>query len=75
VAAVLVLNLPFGFWRAGTKRFTVPWFLAIHVPVPLAVGLRLLVGVGWRLSTLPLFVGAFFVGQLLGGKLRTARHR
>ena len=75
VAAVLVINMPFGFWRAGTKRFTLPWFLAIHVPVPLAVGLRLLAGVGWRLGTLPLFVGAFLAGQLLGGRLRAAWHR
>jgi hypothetical protein len=75
VAGVLVLNVPFGFWRAGTKRFTLPWFLAIHVPVPLAVGLRLSAGVGWRLGTLPLFVGAFVVGQFLGGRLRPAKRR
>jgi len=67
---VLALNVPFGFWRAGTKRFTLPWFLAIHLPVPMAVGLRLAAGVGWRLATLPLFVGAFFAGQFLGGKCR-----
>lgn len=70
--AILVLNLPFGFWRAGTRKFSVPWFLAVHVPVPLAVGLRIVVGLGWRLATLPVFVGAFFAGQFLGGRLRRA---
>lgn len=70
VLLVLVLNLPFGFWRAGTRRFTLPWFLAIHVPVPLSIGLRLAAGIGWRLGTLPLFVGAFFAGQFLGGRCR-----
>jgi len=70
--AILVLNLPFGFWRAGTRKFTLPWFLAVHVPVPLAVGLRFAVGLGWRLATLPVFVGAFFAGQFLGGRLRRA---
>lgn len=68
--AVLVLNLPFGYWRAGTRKFTLPWLLAVHTPVPLVVGLRILSGLGWQLSTVPVLVGAFFVGQLLGGWLR-----
>lgn len=67
---VAALNVPFGFWRAGTRRFTLPWFLAVHVPVPLAVALRLAIGLGWRLSTLPLFVAAFFAGQFVGGSVR-----
>ena len=70
-ALVLIENLPFGFWRAGLKKFSPRWFVAVHAPVPIAIGLRLLVGVGWRLSTLPLFVGSFFAGQLVGGRLRT----
>ena len=68
--AVIVLNLPFGFWRAGTRKFSLPWFLAIHVPVPLIVGVRLVSGLGWQLSTFPVLVGAFFTGQFLGGLLR-----
>jgi len=69
---VLVMNLPFGFWRAGLKRFTLPWFVAVHAPVPLVIGLRVLTGLGWRLSTLPLLVGAFFAGQFLGGWFRSS---
>jgi hypothetical protein len=72
---VLVLNLPFGFWRAGTKRFTLPWFLAVHVPVPLIICLRYAAGLGWRLITFPVLIGAFFTGQFLGGKLRMLRRR
>lgn len=68
--AVFFVNLPFGFWRAGVRRFTLPWFVAIHAPVPLAVGLRVLAGLGWQLSSLPVVVGAFFLGQFLGGRLR-----
>jgi hypothetical protein len=68
--AILVLNLPFGWWREGTRKLSLPWFLAVHVPVPLAVGLRFASGLGFRLATLPLFVAAFFGGQFLGGRLR-----
>ncbi len=68
--AVVIINVPFGFWRAGLRKFSWPWIVAIHAPIPLAVGLRVATGFGWRLSTLPVFVAAFFVGQLLGGVIR-----
>jgi hypothetical protein len=67
--AVLLLNLPFGFWRDGTNRFTLPWFLAVHLPVPVVVGLRILSKLGWRLTTFPVLIGSFFLGQFLGGKI------
>lgn len=73
-AVVLLLNLPFGFWRAGTTKFTWPWFLAVHAPVPLVVAVRLIAGLGWRLWTFPVLIGAFFAGQMLGGKLRALTH-
>lgn len=66
----LALNLPFGFWRAGVRRFSLPWFVAVHGPVPLIVALRIGAGLGWRLSTFPLVVGAFFSGQVIGGRFR-----
>jgi hypothetical protein len=74
-AATLALNLPFGFWRAGVPRFSLRWFLAVHAPVPLIVAMRMGAGLGWRLSTFPLLVGAFFGGQVLGGRLRAAMKR
>jgi hypothetical protein len=74
-AATLALNLPFGFWRAGVRKFSLRWFLAVHAPVPMIVGLRLAAGLGWRLSTFPVLVGAFFGGQMLGGRARAAFKR
>lgn len=74
-AAVLALNLPFGFWRAGVTRFSRPWFLAVHIPVPFVIALRVASGLGWRLSTFPVMVGAFFAGQLAGGAVRRFSRR
>lgn len=71
--AVLVINVPFGYWRAGVEKFSVPWFVAVHAPVPLVVGLRVLSGSGFSFSTLPLMLGAYFGGQVIGGRVRTAR--
>ncbi len=74
-AAVVLLNVPFGFWRAGTRRFTLPWILAVHVPVPFVVALRLSSGLGWKLYTFPVMIGAYFTGQFLGGRVRIIRQR
>lgn len=71
-ALVLLLNLPFGFWRAGTRRFTLPWIAAVHAPVPLVIALRLAAGLGFHPLTFPFTVGAYFSGQFLGGRLRSA---
>ena len=69
-ALVLAINLPFGFWRAGQRRFTWPWLVAVHGPVPLVIGLRLVAGLGWHLVTFPVLVAAFFLGQAVGGQMR-----
>jgi hypothetical protein len=66
-AIVLLLNLPFGYWRAGARKFSLRWVLAVHVPVPLVIGLRLVSGIGWHMVTFPVVIGAFFGGQFLGG--------
>ena len=67
---VFLINLPFGFWRASVRRLSLPWFLAIHAPVPLVAGVRVLTGLGWHLTTIPALAGAFFAGQWLGGIVR-----
>ncbi|HUH12633.1 MAG TPA: hypothetical protein VMK65_05965, partial [Longimicrobiales bacterium] len=71
-AATLLVNLPFGWLREGTRRFSLAWFLAIHAPVPLVVALRMGLGVPLAWSTLPLLVGAYFTGQALGARARRA---
>jgi Kef-type K+ transport system membrane component KefB len=75
MGVIFFLNLPFGYWRANTKKFSLQWFLAIHLPIAAAIVLRLLFGLGWHLVTFPLFVGAYFAGQYLGGSLYSKRNR
>lgn len=67
---IFVMNLPFGAWRAGLRKLSPTWFVAIHLPVVLAIGMRILIGVPFRLVTLPLYVAAFFLGQLAGARAR-----
>jgi hypothetical protein len=67
---VFLLNLPFGYLRASTRRLSLKWFLAIHIPVPIVIALRLLLGIGWHVTTFFVLVAAFSAGQLLGGYVR-----
>lgn len=70
--AVLVGNLPFGYWRANVRKFSVQWALAIHVPVVLAIALRLAAGIPFEPVTLVIMVAAFFLGQTAGQRARAA---
>jgi hypothetical protein len=66
---VFLLNIPFGFWRAHVKKFSLQWILAIHLPVPIVVALRIYSDLGWHWTTFPVLIGAFFLGQFAGAKL------
>jgi hypothetical protein len=67
---VLLINIPFGYWRVGVRKFSPAWFLAVHAAVPLVVALRYAAGLRFRWATLPLFVVAYFAGQSVGARLR-----
>jgi hypothetical protein len=66
---VFMVNLPFGYWRARTKRFSAQWILAIHLPIPLVICIRIFGEIGWEFVTFPLLIGSFFAGQWAGGRL------
>ncbi|MBK7980449.1 MAG: hypothetical protein IPK06_10765 [Ignavibacteriae bacterium] len=66
--AVLLLNLPFGYWRSKVKKFSLQWFLAIHIPVPFVILLRIYSNIGFELYTYPVLVGSFFLGQFIGAR-------
>ena len=63
----LLLNLPFGYARAKTKKYSLRWFLYIHLPIPLIFIARTLSHLD--IKYIPIFVFAAVIGQILGGKL------
>ena len=71
--ATFVLNVPFGWLRGGVPKFSIPWFVFIHVPVPLVILMRIKSGIGFAWYTYPVVLAAFFAGQFLGVKLRRWR--
>ncbi len=66
---VLAVTLPFGFYRAYTRKFSVRWFVAIHVPVVFIILARVLahVPIYYIPATTAVFAIAQFGGSRLGG--------
>ncbi|MDD5773919.1 MAG: hypothetical protein PHX78_10690 [bacterium] len=73
--AVIILNLPFGYWRGKVKKFSLQWFLAIHLPIPFIVLLRIFSGLGFAFITYPVMLGADIIGQIIGAKIYIYKHK
>ena len=69
-AFALLVNVPFGWWRAGLRKLSPPWFVAVHAAVPLIIALRLAIGMPFRWVFVPLYAAAYFAGQWIGARLR-----
>jgi hypothetical protein len=63
----VVINLPFGYFRQKTKKFSFKWFLCIHLPIPLIFLARVSSHLSYKF--IPVFVAAAVTGQILGGKI------
>jgi len=68
---VFIMNIPFGYWRSNVTKFSVQWFLAVHIPIPFIVILRIYSNIGFGWYTYPVVVGSFFLGQRYGSYLRS----
>ncbi len=65
---VFLVNLPFGYIRSRSAKFSRKWMMAIHIPVPFVFLLRIFSGLNW--TAIPLLVLSDIAGQIAGGKLR-----
>ena len=65
-----VLTLPFGRWRAKCKKYTVKWWLAIHLIIPFIFLMRRWGGFSYWY--IPLFLTATVLGQIVGGGFKTS---
>lgn len=65
---VFLINLPFGYMRSKSTRFSRQWMMAVHIPVPFVFLLRIFSGLTW--TAIPLLVLSDVAGQIAGGKLK-----
>lgn len=63
----VMLNLAFGYLRSKTRKYSLKWFLCIHMPIPLIFLARVSSHLGF--GYIPVFIIAAVTGQIMGGKL------
>jgi len=68
LAFALLANIPLGYLRETSQRFSVRWFVYIHLSIPFLVALRYALGFGWRV--VPFSIGCAVAGQMIGGRIR-----
>ncbi|BDQ03106.1 hypothetical protein [Ignavibacterium sp.] len=75
IVAILtfLINIPFGYWRANVRKKSFQWILAIHIPVPFVVLLRIYSNIGFELYTYPIVIASYFLGQFAGVKFFSYR--
>jgi ABC-type methionine transport system permease subunit len=64
---VFLINIPFGYMRRKSAKFSKQWMMAIHFPVPFVFLLRIASGLNW--TVIPLLLLSDIAGQIAGGKL------
>lgn len=70
IALTTAINLPFGFFRSKTNKYSFRWFLYIHLPIPLIYFMRTMLM--FKPIVIPLLLVAAIAGQIFGGKLNRA---
>lgn len=66
--AALALNVPLGYLREGQRKFSLAWFVYIHLSIPLIAYLRIANHVtSWLI---PFFILCAIAGQIVGGRVR-----
>jgi len=64
--SIFISNIPFGYWRNNVKKFSLQWFLSIHIPVPFIILARIFTHLGFEWYTYFFTVSSFFIGQMMG---------
>ena len=71
LAFALLSNIPLGYLRMGSPKYSVRWFVYIHLSVPFIIGLRISNNISWKV--IPFSIGLAVAGQMIGSRLYRRR--
>jgi len=71
LAFALFSNIPLGYLRETTRRYSLNWFVCIHLSIPFIIALRYTLNFGWEI--VPYSIAAAIIGQVIGSRYR--RHK
>lgn len=65
VVLAFVISIPCGYARQNFPKYSIMWWVLIHLPIPIIVLLRIKAGLNWHY--IPLTLGSSVAGQIIGG--------
>lgn len=68
----LFSNIPLGYLRMGSPKYSVRWFIYIHLSVPFIIGLRVANNISWQM--IPFSIALAVAGQMIGSRLYRRSH-
>ena len=68
----LFSNIPLGYLRMGSPKYSVRWFVYIHLSVPFIIGLRIANNISWQM--IPFSIALAVVGQMIGSRIYRRSH-
>jgi len=60
-----VVHIPFGYLRSKSAKYSLKWFIYIHIPIPFIILVRIITNADYEF--IPIFIIAAIAGQFLGG--------
>ncbi len=71
VVLALIISIPCGYARQSFPKYSLMWWVLIHLPIPIIVLLRIKAGLNWHY--IPLTLGSSIAGQIIGGAVSRRR--
>ena len=72
LAAILIFsfgtNVPLGYLRETSRKFSFRWFVLVHLSIPFIIVLRYFLGFDWHIIPFTLFCAV--AGQIFGSRYR-----
>ena len=73
ILLAFIVSIPCGYARENVSKFSIMWWILVHLPIPLIVLLRIKAGISWHF--IPLTLGGSVAGQIIGGALNRRRRQ
>jgi hypothetical protein len=71
VVMAFIISIPCGYVRENFPKYSIMWWVMIHLPIPVIVLLRIKAGLNWHY--IPLTLGSAVAGQIIGGAVNRRR--
>lgn len=68
----LLSNIPLGYLRQGSVKYSLRWFVYIHLSIPFIITLRVTNDISWQI--IPFTLCLAVTGQMIGGYLYRQKH-